>query len=43
MITLILGKKGSGKTKRLIDMCNRRRGGFQWERGFYREGQQSDL
>ncbi len=22
MITLILGKKGSGKTKRLIDMCN---------------------
>ncbi len=23
MITLILGKKGSGKTKRLIDMCNK--------------------
>ena len=22
MITLIIGKKGSGKTKRLIDMCN---------------------
>jgi len=22
MVTLILGKKGSGKTKRLIDMCN---------------------
>lgn len=22
MITLILGRKGSGKTKRLIDMCN---------------------
>ena len=22
MITLILGKKGSGKTKRLMDMCN---------------------
>lgn len=22
MITLILGKKGSGKTKRLLDMCN---------------------
>lgn len=22
MITLIMGKKGSGKTKRLIDMCN---------------------
>ena len=22
MITLILGKKGSGKTKRLIDLCN---------------------
>lgn len=22
MMTLILGKKGSGKTKRLIDMCN---------------------
>ena len=23
MITLILGKKGSGKTKKLIDMCNK--------------------
>ena len=22
MITLILGRKGSGKTKRLIDLCN---------------------
>ncbi len=22
MVTLILGKKGSGKTKRLLDMCN---------------------
>ncbi len=22
MITLILGKKGSGKTKRLLEMCN---------------------
>ena len=23
MVTLILGRKGSGKTKRLIDMCNK--------------------